>query len=252
MAMVSAPRASMVAADAQLSGAATVSRRVWVRSRCTRRNAAIPLPPSDFTQSVSWRCGPVACSSSCMAITSLSQTEPLVDVQYVMKLPRIRAWMRESIFWVRSNRRGGVLIRTRAFFMVSGVFTTSRVGLPENTNAPPARRWRGARATRRRSGRRGLRERRGGLRRRHRLHVGRRSRGGGPACGAQAGAGGGGRRGDLPLLPGDQRLLQLEAQVLRGTDERRPPAPGELLGRAGHGRVLHLADELHAVEPLAP
>ena len=45
------------------------------------RSEAMPLPPSDFTKSVmrSWR--PAASRSSCSAITSLSQTEPLVDVQ---------------------------------------------------------------------------------------------------------------------------------------------------------------------------
>ena len=41
----------------------------------------MPLPPSDFTNSVSCFCGPSDSSSSCRAITSLSQTEPLVDVQ---------------------------------------------------------------------------------------------------------------------------------------------------------------------------
>ena len=46
------------------------------------RSAAMPLPPSDFTNSVDAllrAAAPAGCS--CSAITSLSQTEPLVDVQ---------------------------------------------------------------------------------------------------------------------------------------------------------------------------
>jgi hypothetical protein len=45
------------------------------------RSDAMPLPPSDLTNSVACGCGPADCSSSCMALTSLSHTEPLVDVQ---------------------------------------------------------------------------------------------------------------------------------------------------------------------------
>ena len=41
----------------------------------------MPEPPSDFTNSVTSAWGPTCCSSSYIAITSLSQTEPLVDVQ---------------------------------------------------------------------------------------------------------------------------------------------------------------------------
>jgi hypothetical protein len=71
----------MVAAEAQLRGATTVSRFVYLRSRWIMRSEAMPLPPSDFTSRVSFACGPAASRMSCIASTSLSQTEPLVDVQ---------------------------------------------------------------------------------------------------------------------------------------------------------------------------
>ncbi len=109
----SAPRASIVAADAQLRGASRVSRRVYCRSRCTMRRAAIPLPPSDFTTSVSWRWGPRSCSSSCRAITSLSQTEPLVEVQYVTRAPSTLGWIFLRSACVFAMRSGGVLTRWR-------------------------------------------------------------------------------------------------------------------------------------------
>ena len=41
----------------------------------------MPLPPSDLTSSAIRSCGPRASRIACSAITSLSQTEPLVDVQ---------------------------------------------------------------------------------------------------------------------------------------------------------------------------
>ena len=45
------------------------------------RSDVIPLPPSDFRNSVIVFCSPRARRMSCIAITSLSQTEPLVEVQ---------------------------------------------------------------------------------------------------------------------------------------------------------------------------
>ena len=71
----------MVAAEAQLSGAMTVSLFAYRRSRWTRRSEAMPLPPSDLTSRAMRGCGPRALRMACSAMTSLSQTDPLVDVQ---------------------------------------------------------------------------------------------------------------------------------------------------------------------------
>ena len=71
----------MVAAEAQLSGAITVRRFAYRRSRCTSRSEAMPLPPSDLTSSATPCFGPQCSSTACSAITSLSQTEPPVDIQ---------------------------------------------------------------------------------------------------------------------------------------------------------------------------
>ena len=53
----------------------------------------MPLPPSDLTSSAIRSCGPLASRIACSAITSLSQTEPLVEVQYVRKVPSTFRWI---------------------------------------------------------------------------------------------------------------------------------------------------------------
>jgi len=79
--IVSAPRASIVAAEAQFRGAITVSFFAYRRSKWTSRSEAIPLPPSDLTSKAMRSWGPAAFRMACIARTSLSQTEPLVEVQ---------------------------------------------------------------------------------------------------------------------------------------------------------------------------
>ncbi len=81
MPISSAPSANIVAADAQLRGARTTRRSQELRRRWTMRSDAMPLPPSDFTKSVIVFCGPITRSISWSAITSLSHTEPEVEVQ---------------------------------------------------------------------------------------------------------------------------------------------------------------------------
>ena len=76
------------------------------------RSDAWPLPPSDLMKSVTRSLRPSFCRSSYSPTTSLLQTAPPGEFQYVIRLCRVSFSIRATTCWVSPNSVGGLLMGT--------------------------------------------------------------------------------------------------------------------------------------------